>query len=136
MGPIIETLEKIVDVPVVKQVEIPQMITVDRMVEFPSVQTVERIEEVPVMNTLEGMTTNVSIPSVQRQVAETLIEEVVEVGETLPSVTLEPIVIGLQEASEPVQPPVAVLETVEGNVPPTQFIQPVTETVVQPSEVP
>merc|ERR1712206_18087 len=134
--PIIETLEKIVDVPVVKQVEIPQVITVDRMVEVPSVQTVERIEEVPVMNTLEGMTTNVSIPSVQRQIAETSIEEVVEIGETLPGFTLEPIVVGFQGASEPVQPTVQVVETVEGTVPPTQFIQPVTETVVQPAEVP
>merc|ERR1712007_24654 len=93
---IIETVEKIVDVPVVKQVEIPQTLTVERLVEVPSIQTVEKIVEVPVTNTLEGETRYVEIPSVQRQVAETVVEEVVEMGAPTESVALEPIVVELK----------------------------------------
>merc|ERR1712227_715670 len=95
--PIIETVEKVIDVPVVKQVEIPQTLTVERIVEVPSVQTVEKVVEIPVTKTLEGSTRYVDVPSVQRQLAETFIEEVVEQGENLESVDIEPIVVELQE---------------------------------------
>merc|ERR1711945_38891 len=94
--PQVQYVDRVVDVPVVKQVEIPQTLTVERLVEVPSIQTVEKIVEVPVTNTLEGETRYVEIPSVQRQVAETVVEEVVEMGAPTESVALEPIVVELK----------------------------------------
>jgi len=72
-------------------------LTVERVVEVPSIQTVEKVVEIPVMKTLEGSTRYVDIHSVQRQLAETSVEEVVEQGETMDTVALEPIVVELQE---------------------------------------
>merc|ERR1712130_191024 len=41
--PIIETIEKVIDVPVVKQVEVPQIVTVEKVVEIPQVQEIETL---------------------------------------------------------------------------------------------
>merc|ERR1712206_16523 len=84
-------------------------------VEVPSVQTVEKVVEIPVTRTLEGSTRYVDVPSVQRQLAETLIEEVVEQGENLETAALEPIVVELQERIVSA-PPVDLTESLKKSV--------------------
>ena len=44
---VIEKVQKVVDVPVIKQVEVPQVQTLEQIVEIPQIQTVERIVEIP-----------------------------------------------------------------------------------------
>merc|ERR1719450_575418 len=46
---VIETVEKVVDVPHVKQVDVPQITTIKKYVDVPHVQTVEKIVEVPML---------------------------------------------------------------------------------------
>merc|ERR1712083_299608 len=53
--PVIETVEKVVDVPVVKQVTVPQITTVEKVVEVKQKQCVEKVVDVPmVVDTIEG----------------------------------------------------------------------------------
>ena len=44
---VIEKVQKAVDVPVIKQVEVPQVQTLEQIVEIPQIQAVERIVEIP-----------------------------------------------------------------------------------------
>merc|ERR1712176_1648124 len=83
----IQTIEKIVDVPVVKQVDVPQVTTIEKIVEVPHVQTVEKIVEVPMVGqTLQGAqtSTEVALPPIRQQApAETV--TVNEIGPDLPA---------------------------------------------------
>jgi len=69
------------------------MLMVERSVEVPNSHTVEKIVEVPVKNTMEGETRYVEIASVQGQLVETLVEEVVEQSANVEPVALELIVV-------------------------------------------
>merc|ERR1711953_1166760 len=62
--------EKIVDVPVVKQVDVPQITTVEKVVEVPHTQVVEKVVEIP----MAGQTTqgaqrhhDVPLPAIRQQ---------------------------------------------------------------------
>merc|ERR1711953_1511297 len=62
--------EKFVDVPVVKQVDVPQVTTVERVVEVPHTQVVEKVVEIP----MAGQTTqgaqrhhDVPLPAIRQQ---------------------------------------------------------------------
>merc|ERR1712063_34295 len=98
--PVIETVEKVIDVPKVKQVEIPQIITVERLIEIPSTQTVERFEEIPIMHTFEGERREVDIPTRFQQTEEMEVVMVEEEGPIFPHVVLEPVVIGLDSQQQ------------------------------------
>eukprot|EP00440_Ansanella_granifera_P034039 gb/GFBE01036925.1/.p1 GENE.gb/GFBE01036925.1/~~gb/GFBE01036925.1/.p1 ORF type:complete len:126 (+),score=49.01 gb/GFBE01036925.1/:1-378(+) len=83
---VIETIEKIVDVPVVKQLEVPQIQTIEKIVEVPFVQVVEKVVEVPqVGQTLQGTTTeqHVSLEP-QRQEHPAQVVQQVLAGPDLP----------------------------------------------------
>merc|ERR1719440_1853796 len=70
----IETLERVVDVPVIKQVEVPQ------------VQTVEKVVEIPQVETVQGETRMVQLQGpTQRQNAPPEVIQVTEVGPDLPA---------------------------------------------------
>merc|ERR1712217_938368 len=61
--PVIQTVEKIVDVPVVKQLDVPQVTTIEKIVEVPHMQTIEKVVEVPVAGqTLQGAERHVNVP--------------------------------------------------------------------------
>merc|ERR1712227_501931 len=80
--------------------------------------------------TLEGSTRYVDVPSVQRQLAETFIEEVVEQGDALDSVALEPIVVELKEVVVSA-PPVDFTESMKTSVRrPTVTQEPILQSVV------
>merc|ERR1712050_652631 len=85
--------EKIVDVPVIKQVEIPQIQTIEKVVEIPQVQTVEKVVEIPEVQTLAGATRSVNLPSASvRQTAPAEVVQVTEIGPPLPAETAPAIV--------------------------------------------
>merc|ERR1712176_1546496 len=59
----IQTVEKIVDIPVVKQVGVPHVTTIEKVVEVPHVQVVEKIVEVPMAGeTIQGHQHSVTVP--------------------------------------------------------------------------
>merc|ERR1712084_143968 len=94
----IETIEKIVDVPVVKQIEVPQIQTIEKIVEVPFVQTVEKIVEIPTVgNTVPGeqRAVNVQLETV-RQIAPAEAHEEVVAGPPLPTETAQPILRSLE----------------------------------------
>merc|ERR1712196_244667 len=95
-------IEKIVDVPVVKQVDVPHRTTIEKIIEVPHVQHVEKIVEVPMVGeTRQGNQHEVTNPvQAQRQVAPA--EQVVMEMEG-PS---HPPVMGEQIVKEFVPPPV------------------------------
>jgi hypothetical protein len=54
--PVIETVEKIVDVPQVRQVDVPHITMVDKHVEVPHHQVVEKVVEIPMVgDEIQGM---------------------------------------------------------------------------------
>merc|ERR1711981_157008 len=103
MGPVIQTVEKIVDVPVVKQIEIPQITTVEKIIEVPQSQTVEKVVEIPMVGeTKQGNATsvNVPLPAVRQQgPAETV--AVTEWGPDLPVETSQHIKPQVMPAPQP-----------------------------------
>jgi len=84
---VIETIEKIIDVPVIRQIEVPHIQTVEKIVEIPYIQTVEKIVEVPTVGeTMAGFqkTVTVNLP-VQRQEMPTEYVQEMSWGPPLPS---------------------------------------------------
>merc|ERR1712232_114961 len=87
MGPVIQTVEKIVDIPVVKQVDVPHVTTIEKVVEVPHVQVVEKVVEVPMAGeTIQGQQhhVNVPLPPVRHQAPAEHVHETV-VGPELPA---------------------------------------------------
>merc|ERR1712217_920911 len=85
--PVIQTVEKIVDVPVVKQIDVPQVTTIEKIVEVPHLQTVEKVVEVPVAGqTLQGAQRHVNVPLPPvRQMGPAENVTVTEIGPPLPA---------------------------------------------------
>merc|ERR1712086_1153206 len=82
-----QTVEKIVDVPVVKQVDVPHVTTVEKIVEVPHTQVIEEIMEVPMVGqTLQGNQhhTEQQLPSIREQ-AHPEVHETHEHGGSLPA---------------------------------------------------
>jgi len=80
--PVIETVEKVVDVPHVRQIDIPHITTIEKHVDVPHVQTVEKHVEVPMVgDTIQGTITHqhTHLP-VQREVHPAEVIHQVEQG--------------------------------------------------------
>merc|ERR1740139_1046485 len=84
---VIETVEKIVDVPVVKIVEVPQIQTISKIVEIPYTQVVEKIVEVPVVgDTIAGLQKHVTMNlPVERQEMPAEVVQEMHWGADLPA---------------------------------------------------
>merc|ERR1712176_1292682 len=83
----IQTVEKIIDIPVVKQVDVPHITTIEKVVEVPHVQVVEKVVEVPMAGeTIQGQqhAVNVPLPPVRHQAPAEHVTETV-VGPDLPA---------------------------------------------------
>merc|ERR1712137_694097 len=89
MGPVIETVEKLFDFPIIKEVEVPKILTVERIMEISQIQTIEKVEELPETQVFEGVTTHVEIPTRRKEVSDRVIQHLLEEGENL-----EPVMIG------------------------------------------
>merc|ERR1711953_165743 len=97
---VIETVEKVVDVPVVKQVEVPQIQTIERIVEVPFVQTIEKIVEIPqVGEAIQGQQTHTtSTLEPMRQVAPAEMHEELVMGAAHPLEAGTPVFKGVANA--------------------------------------
>merc|ERR1712064_178886 len=104
--PQLQFIDKVVDIPVVAQrqipmvqtvqktVEIPQLQYIDKVVDVPVVQIVEKIVEVPEIQTVQGTQTSESLGTAPvRQVAQAEIVEVVEMGAPLPAESAPPMFV-------------------------------------------
>merc|ERR1719253_2241985 len=110
---VVETVEKIVDVPIVKQIEVPQIQTIEKIVEVPYIQQVEKIVEIPQMGpAVEGQrhVQTVHLPTV-RQEAPPEHEQVTVVGAPLPPETL-PAQVFSGAPVEPTQAPGMIMEPI------------------------
>merc|ERR1712107_906190 len=82
----LQYVDKVVDVPVVQVVQVPQVQVVEKTVEIPQLQIVEKIVEIPEIQTVQGTQTSESLGTAPvRQVAPAEIVEVVEIGAPLPN---------------------------------------------------
>merc|ERR1712187_913134 len=108
MGPVIQTVEKIVDVPVVKQIDVPQVTTIEKIMEVPHVQTVEKVVEVPVVGqTMQGQERHVNVPLPPvRQMGQTETVTATEMGPPLPAEHAGQVI---KAAPEPMPAPAPVM---------------------------
>merc|ERR1712013_650060 len=88
--PQVQYIDRVVDVPVVKQRHVPAIQKVQKTVvqhrQVPSVQKVQKTVEVPQVQTVAGATKSVNLPSAPvRQTAPAEVVQVTEVGPPLPA---------------------------------------------------
>merc|ERR1712135_264711 len=87
-------IDKVVDVPVVQVMQVPQVQVVEKTVEIPQLQIVEKIVEIPEIQTVQGTQTSESLGTAPvRQVAQAEIVEVVEIGAPLPAESAPPMFV-------------------------------------------
>ncbi|OLQ00673.1 hypothetical protein AK812_SmicGene16647 [Symbiodinium microadriaticum] len=102
--PVVETLEKVIEVPVINQVDIPQIQTVEKRVEVPIVQNVQKVVEIPVVgDTVQGeqQRTAVELPPLRQEASPEVATEVVQ-GPPMPTEYVQGLVT--QSDSVPPQP--------------------------------
>merc|ERR1711976_309082 len=79
-------VDKVINVPITKTVEVQQVQTVEKTVDIPQTQIVEKVVEVPMVENVQGGQSTVNVPSApSRQVAPVEIVEVSEMGAPLPA---------------------------------------------------
>merc|ERR1712129_284261 len=84
--PSVQKVQKPVTVPVIETVEKVVDVPVIKQVEVPQVQTIEKVVEIPQVQTVAGVTRSVNLPSAPvRQTAPAEVVQVTEVGPPLPA---------------------------------------------------
>merc|ERR1712135_84199 len=112
--PQLQFIDKVVDIPVVAQRQIPMVQTVQKTIEIPQLQYVDKVVDVPVVQVVQVpqvqiVEKTVEIPEIQmvqgtqtseslgtapvRQVAPAEIVEVVEIGAPLPAESAPPMFV-------------------------------------------
>merc|ERR1712036_77859 len=91
--PSIQRVQKPVSVPIIETVEKIVDVPVIKQVEVPQIQTIEKVVEIPEVQTLAGATRSVNLPSAPiRQTAPAEVVQVTEIGPPLPAETAPAVV--------------------------------------------
>merc|ERR1712012_1319198 len=116
--PMVQTVQKTIEIPqlqyVDKVVDVPEVQVVEKTVEIPQLQIVEKIVEIPEIQTVQGTHTSESLGTAPiRQVAPAEIVEVVEIGAPLPAESAPPMFVTAPVLeAPPVAQPAPVVEYV------------------------